>query len=1163
MMKDYFINTSLLLLALLFVVTKAESQHIWDKYNNLKSDTLSSEIDFNCNKYKALPNTVFAVNIKNKNDTLHTTFDQKKQCYSLSKKEQILHPKIIWTYRRLPHFLIDPIFKNDSLRLFNNAPLNAENLSLRNKQFAAIESELGGINYTGSFGRGIRIGNNQNLVLDSHLDLQINGDLGDGLFLNAAISDQNIPIQPQGNTVQLQEIDQIFINVKKNNHSLTAGDFYSQIQSKRWLSYNKKLQGLSYRYVDSNFIKKAFLNLSIDRGKFARTKLQITDGNQGPYRMTGQLNEPFVTIISGTERVYCDGEKLTRGINNDYTIDYNRGEITFMPKRLINQQQRIIIEYEYINQIYLSTFLAGGLKSSYKAWDFEVNVTQRQDGLSSTNFELSDDAKSILTNTKDAEQGVYVPSQQEIKELSASPAVYYKKHEPSPCGDLDSIYIFFNSTDSTAQKKYNVTFTYVGEGNGDYLLDTISSINGNKYVFIQRNSNCEKQGNYDAIRLISTPKNLQNITFSSSFKDSTTSFDYEIGLSNYNSNRFNPESIKGYSNYLSAEKKYVRKKTSYILSMTNELVSANFKTPTPWRVQEFNREWSLGNIDKFNEEKSLQSLSAFTGKISRKKTTLDYKIEHLFIENKYNGIQNKVRLKTRYKNWVIEEIASIQQARRNSEQTNQLSNLVNLKRNWKRSEFETEFKVKHAKNYNIYSDITESGVFQYLTFENHFQQYIKDSLSYITFEFRSRFNRISPSYNQLSKWANELTINHHSEFKTHKFDLSATYRNQTPFASEAEAKQYYLGRVQHRYFNPKSKWLLSQTSLTLGSGQERRISFGFLQVQQGLGQYQWVDFNKNGIQEIDEFQISSFPDSALYIKIAQPTSEFVQTNSLSLSQTLNISLNKIKKAPKFIKKWSNQNTFNIKRNALKNAGIKPLVEFNKNSLDTLIVGEQLNFRSSLYYNRGQYALNGVLEKLITRSKTFSQQGVQFLSSTKNRLYLSTPIGDFWNTSIETNQVFKGLNFGFSTPNNYNLEIQTIKPEVSYLPNRNLKINLFTSLKKGSQTEIDSILLRSNALGLELDFNVTKIKDKRFRALQNTTLKVNFSWINNSYNGSQNTTAAYVFLEGLSTGENYVWQINLNKRLGKSLQLNFSYQGRRTGTSKKIIHNGQAQINAIF
>jgi hypothetical protein len=55
------------------------------------------------------------------------------------------------------------------------------------------------------------------------------------------------------------------------------------------------------------------------------------EGNQGPYKLKGQNGELYVLVISGSERVYVNGILLKRGENNEYTIDYNAGEIVFTP----------------------------------------------------------------------------------------------------------------------------------------------------------------------------------------------------------------------------------------------------------------------------------------------------------------------------------------------------------------------------------------------------------------------------------------------------------------------------------------------------------------------------------------------------------------------------------------------------------------------------------------------------------------------------------------------------------------------------------------------------------------------------------------------------------------------------------------------------------------
>jgi hypothetical protein len=181
------------------------------------------------------------------------------------------------------------------------------------------------------------------------LNLQLNGNIGDGYHIKAAITDKNLPIQPDGTTVQIQEFDKVYIQIDKDEHSVLAGDFDAFNPKGYFMRYNRKLKGAQYSYLGHEFNKSWNIKTSaaVSRGKFVRQNITPIEGNQGPYPLRGENGELYIIILAGSERVYIDGQLLRRGEDADYIMDYNQSEITFTRQILINARHRITIEFQY------------------------------------------------------------------------------------------------------------------------------------------------------------------------------------------------------------------------------------------------------------------------------------------------------------------------------------------------------------------------------------------------------------------------------------------------------------------------------------------------------------------------------------------------------------------------------------------------------------------------------------------------------------------------------------------------------------------------------------------------------------------------------------------------------------------------------------------------
>lgn len=219
---------------------------------------------------------------------------------------------------------------------------------------------------SGSIVRGLTVATNRDLSVNSGFRLQMSGNLTDDLTVLAALTDANTPIQPEGTTQTLQEIDKVFVELQGSRVGATLGDFNLDLAAGEFGRLSRKLQGASgnARVGSPGATGRLTLAGAVTRGKYTSNAFSGTNGVQGPYRLVGRRAERSMIVVAGTERVYVDGELMSRGEIGDYTIDYAASELTFTARRLITSASRIVVDFEYSDRQFSRSLLATAAEAS-------------------------------------------------------------------------------------------------------------------------------------------------------------------------------------------------------------------------------------------------------------------------------------------------------------------------------------------------------------------------------------------------------------------------------------------------------------------------------------------------------------------------------------------------------------------------------------------------------------------------------------------------------------------------------------------------------------------------------------------------------------------------------------------------------------------------------
>ncbi len=1022
-----------------------------------------------------------------------------------------------------------------------------------------------GINYNGSMGRSISVGNAQNAVFNSQLNLQLSGMIGDSIMMTAAISDNNIPIQPDGNTKQLNEFDKILLQFKKRNWELNLGDIDLRQNKNYYLNFYKRLQGLSYKLqnkVGKEGGNKLTVSGAIAKGKFTRNIFAGQEGNQGPYRLQGANNELYFVVLANTERVFIDGELLQRGDDQDYTINYNTAEISFSPKRLITVNKRIQVEFEYSDQNYLNVMLfANDEITVNKKLSFTVGVYNNSDAKNSPiNQTLDSSQKRFLANIGSKIQNAFYPSFA-IDTFNASRIMYAKVKLPN---SNDSIYQYSTNKDSA---RYILNFVQVGTNKGNYV-PFYNGANGNVYQYIAPKSGVP-QGNYEPAIYLATPKKQQLINLSSTYQiNKNNTLQTDVAVSNYDVNTLS--TIQKGNNVGMATRvlllhndtlHYRHKPLQYNTTLGYEYANENFKPIERLRSVEFYRDWGL-NLVATKATEQLPSMSVEIRDTNN--NSFKYAAAGYLRSDGYKGFrQNLQHIQTLAK-WHIKTDISLTNNDIGGGNGYYFKPIVEINRPMpylKNITIGGEYALEHNQQRIAGIDTLSPNSFDF----NTLSAYLRSNLARgnrwtFTYSMRNDKQAYQQSFLQIDRSHNYNFLLELMQNKKQQLRVEVTYRQFEVFnksLTNLTPENNLLGRAEYT-LNAWKGFITGNSLYEIGSGQQQQLAISYIQVSAGQGQYTWIDYNNDGVQQLNEFEIARYTDQATYIRLFTPTNVYVKTNNTQFNYSLLFSPKAISSSINNKKLKDLVGRFNLQSSLQSGKKVLAQSDFVFNPIggkiaDTALVTLKYIFSNTLSFNRSSSKWGMDVTRLLIYNKNLLTYGLQSNEQSEWNIRARGSINRNFSVDVLQRIANTSLLTPAYTNQNYSIKTISAEPKIVFTNATIFRMQAsYVYTNKKNATVYGGESVSSNSMVMEAKYN----------AVQNTSFTGRFTMNNISYTGKVNTSTSFVLLDGLQPGKNYLWGIDFTKRLINSLEISFSYEGRKPGDGR-VINTGRASLRALL
>lgn len=1108
-----------------------------------------------------------SLSVKLNNEELSTeawVFDSVNGVLRFIDKEDIKFEQFdrAVVYYRLYPYSLKRVYRNPSITELDSSILMGKFNEPNSQNYSENQNSFSNLSQSGSLSRGIIVGTNQDFALESGLNFELKGQLTENVFLNAVLTDKSIPIQPDGTTQNLKEFDKVFIQVESPNSRLEMGDVDLSFQKTTFARINRRLQGATG--YNSNKYSNVAAAASVVRGVYKRVNLDGVEGVQGPYRLTGNRNDEFVMVLAGTERVYLNGQEIQRGEDRDYIIDYGLGEIQFTNNRLIKDETRIVVEYEYIDQNFNRTLVAGEAESSFLNNKLQIGATiiRQSDGdnlLSQRTLTESD--IDLLKLAGDNLDNAQVSGAIEVNPNDEA-NVLYAKIDTTSNGQTYTIY---KNKPGNVDAKFRVQFSNVGSMKGSYQRIG-NTINGLVYEWVGPNG-----GSYEPFRNLPAPELQLMAALNGAYSvNKTIRIFGEWAVSDLDKNRFSDldEDDNTDLAYLGGFEINKLPAGPGLLSIEAQrrYSGKNFEYFERTQEVEFDRKWNIENLT--NSQEATNEVKASYLIADRTKIGGEFgKIERA----NFNGTRQASSFNTSTKKDLNLSYAQ--------DWVTSTDGALNIDGKWFKQQGEVSSPV---------FDSEALAIKPYVSFEQERRIQKKIGTDSLTNQ-SLKFYEISPGIQfSTSKWTIDYSIGFRDESRVKENELIQEFsalqqtvkvdytpsiyfntRNKITLRDKNiseefstagnSAKKALLIRSNTDYKTSKESWS-GNLLYEVNTQRQSLLQEAYIEVGPEIGQFTWTDLNNDGVEQVDEFFPELTPNEGTYLRQFLPSDELLPVIDLRARlRNKFIPFSFLANQELGWTDFFSQIIFNSRFDVSENSTTQ--------NLDNVYLLRLNTFRDSMYTISGRLSLEKELDVLPAYTNydlivRYNQtRSLNKRSSELQKNFLDAMAGEFsYNISriIDgSTKIIRSTNRVISNAianRNFDIKSNSVEQSVNITINRSWRTGMAINY-----TQKRDEFISNSATEAE----VVKIRNtNRFFLLRKVQANSTFEIRNVSIKGGRNALSNYELTEGAGRGFNVLWSLNSSYRVNNLLRFNLAYDGR-TVSDRPTIHTARLTVKATF